>query len=419
MNYRFISKFLVLTFRDLTLKNVIKQSLISIMLIILLSIVFNENHTIFQFIVFLYLFLSGSVVSLATKFFFTKNDLKMLGFEIHTFEFNLFYIIQRYFRDTFITNSLVFIGLEIFLIYQNLEYAVLLLLVYSLHFILSPIEHLIFFNNVIETTIALVIKTIFLIGFSFLTVNGLTEFAWLILVIFYVVYTVVIYSLSFKVSGLDNNFTDRIEDKLRIIKKVDLFLFRDLIFMYKPFFSSLVNLVLFLILFADRGKIGYYLIFILTIYRGLNSFFIKKDSKKEYILTISDKIFWDEQLKKVDIKKVKIQKLNFSFLAWFIFSILGLLVALILHYYNTKYFSLFILISFVLMISDYLYMVVKDKREKKFITMAHYFIYGFFWISLLFVKELFIQSVLTTVFMLVVIFIILITYLGRSKFEEV
>lgn len=397
MSYQFMGKFIRLTCRHLTLKTVLKQTIIAILLVAMLAVLFLENHAIFDFIVLLYLYLSGTMIALATKKFLNELDLNMLGFTAHTLAFDSFYIVQRYFRDAFIANSLVFIGLELFLSYQAPAYAGVLGLAYCMHFLLSPSEHLVFFNRVGIATGALVIKTGFLTGFTFLTIKGLTPLAWLVLISGYLGYAMIIYGLSFRARSWDNNFTDRFEDQLRLVKKVDLFLFRDVIFMYPAFFSSLVNLGLFMILFATRGAVSYYLIFVVVIYRGLNSFFIKKDQHKAYVLTTADTVFWNNQLLVADIEKVHCQKLKFSIGAWLIFSILGGLGALVLQDVSFKNYTLFILVSFGLMLADYLYMVVTARRTKIWLTIAQFGMYVFLGVALVFVKQFYLPSLVTAV----------------------
>lgn len=371
------NKNLYLKYIDLTIKNgnqkVIKQVLFS--LIGILGIIFISYMDIYliKMIVLIYLLLSSFISVIENETFLNMEDLENFLIKSNDKRFPWIYLIQRYFRDTYIFNTIMIVILFIYMIFIDQRAFLWLCITILFYYFSLPFEYTALYRNKNLIILNVVIKLLLIIGIVILYVNNcyildLNLVVYTLIWILYIGAQLILSNKKYLISR-SNSHNSNMERALRIIKKYDIFVFKDIIMNYKFILIALIGSILMVFLIGTSSDEIYPTLAICIL---LDSYLSNKNDKKQYRIAADDTLFWDPQYQISDLIFLKQKKFyTFIFITFIKNIVMISLLILNKSFSLSSYYSLFIL-SFITCINDYIRICSNENRIKCIYIVANY-----------------------------------------------
>lgn len=262
------------------------------------------NQAVGTLLVITYLFVASTTNFTANDIFWNADDFKSLNISVHSVQYFVFFLLQKILLDTFVSNLIVFVGLNIVLL---VKFGALQALAFSLsvafYFIISPNCSLIYSKRnkrtiAICVCILLSIPVLLWLDFVF----------WHLLVSLYYVCTItdffgycLFYSICFlffvlvsKICKRGKNNTYPARVLLGFLKKLDMWLYKDYMLNCKMVITNIISLIISLFLFVDfvnSDDMGGLRPLILWLVCGSKLFSQKDKKSKKHLLVFNDPLF--------------------------------------------------------------------------------------------------------------------------------
>lgn len=270
-----------------------------------------------------FIFISFASFLKENQIFMVYDDFKLFDLDINSFRFFKSYIIQRFFKDNYISNLILFFCSSIFLIIKDVQSFIWVIIVLVTYIILMPINHIIgvrrpnmiFLKIILDLAIIamLIIGVVNNFFYAEVILNEPGSIKSLVQFFISSLMTIVVLiciSLIKKKSESNNKITI-IYKSINWIKKFDMEVYKDYLLNFQSIVISIISIVILFFLIRDTNDQYSTLMTVIFIIAPAGVF--TKKTKKEYDIMKFDHIFLDRNLSDKDILHVKLCKLKTIF----------------------------------------------------------------------------------------------------------
>lgn len=351
-----------------------KKEILFGMLLSILFIVFffiSRKYTKLCILSF-FIFTSFASFLKENQIFMVYDDFKFFDLDINSFRFFKIYIIQRFFKDSYVSNLILFFIVSIFLIIRDVQSFIWLLIVLIVYILLMPVNHrigvknanMIFFKVIVDLAIiaALIIGVINNFDYAGIVLNEPENIKSLVLFsILALVITITLFGISLidkKYESSDKSMT--IYKCISWIKKIDIEIYKDYLLNFQSIVISIISIiVLFFIIkdVNDKSSIVMTVIFVIA----PTGIFTKK-TKQEYDIMKFDHIFLDSNLSDKDIYHIKLSKLKTISTEIIIKLVLAILLLAVCG--GLKYFYIIFDVFIIAVISAMIHFIIIIKNSR-------------------------------------------------------
>lgn len=375
MNNNFLRLFLSIVIKRKKVRY-IKEIIIGILTAVLVGVVFYLNRTAGNLLIFTYCCITQITTVFGNDEFWSTKDFLALGIKPSDRGFPILYVCQRILSDTYISNSILYISISLYL---WLLYGGGQLFVFWYFIIISYV--VMPYNNVMSGKLSnqlryfyafLLVITPSICIFLSMNVSSVSAFfrmetksSVLVLLLCGFIYFIIVYILSSQKGVRESNIVlDR-----RIFawfKVIDIHLYKDVMLNYKSLSLSVLSMVSICILFFNDIVDGYPKALLMA-FIICPSLFSNKKEKKYTILT-SDNLFHEFILLKSDSKTVRLKKLKFLNLGGCIRFLIACIMLFILGLFDLPTMMVYMVSSFAVANLEY----ISIYRNKRSVSLLYY-----------------------------------------------
>lgn len=283
-----------------------KELLIGSSVSILLMVIYSFEYLWANLVVLFYMYLLQITCVFRNAVYLDAQDLKLFGLNKNTLRFRITYLLQRYFNDLFIANTLIILSVIIFLFTKQFLLALHFILIISASFWIMPNLNFLSIKREINTVVYVLGLTFLYFALFFCAIIDvfsvrliLSGESWNGLIIIgsgMLVFNGLIYGFTL-VGKRSRQSTGLIRGALLWLKRFKYTLFKDYLLQnFSVFFNILMLFSLGTLLLPGTPK---ELIPVLVVFIVAGTSLFTAKSKKQYRLLKEDKLF-DESVLKLD-----------------------------------------------------------------------------------------------------------------------
>ena len=294
----------VMTFQRLLIKQERKygkEILVGLVLLAVSVIAYLIRPEVGNLLVITYLFITSIAGFVKNDVFWSAEDFRSLNIPVGSARYFVFYLLQRFWLDSVVSNLIVGVGLTVFLLLRGQMFSAVTFLIYAtLYFGISPACSIVCSKrNKAVTALCVVflvaVPVVLWLDFAFWhKMTALYAGAAAADGLWCLGFSLACFGLFTLVARVCKGQKSRTYPPrilLSPLKKLDLWVYKEYLLNYKMILGNVFSLALTLLLFAETDDLGILKAFLLWVTCG-HSFFSGREKKtKEFTLLANDPLF--------------------------------------------------------------------------------------------------------------------------------